>query len=469
MSNTNTEVLTTAYEKLQGAIPQSDTVLSNLQEAIENAGLSNYATTSDLEDIMQINLQNYSKFVIDNDWSNAMDKLLAENNIGEIFIPKGLYNFSRPIILSDNISLKIDIGATIKATASMDIFIQRHGSSSNLTRSYNFYNRIYGGGVIDCNGKAKRGISLDGYRGFILSELTILDALSYGIVTKNSNYGCELFASNLRIEVRNDNTSINSTGMLVNSSDNHFDNIILVDTLIGIECTDFSNRFLRCHHWMRDRIKNTDLGCISFKDTGAFNTYDTCYADTSNIGFSTGGGNTFINCEFFNSQHFNASNATAIKFNKEITSLLVIENFKCRGDGSENVVNALEGTINDNVRIINGYCNHLVTNKFPTIYKNYDNYYSYLKSSGDIQTKVLRAENKIQCQNYNFSESQWLHCDENNMLFLNGNVFPKFVGTAPTSSDDSGYNGQICYNNTYFYFYHGGLNKWGRVLIDFNF
>lgn len=44
MSNTNTEVLTTAYEKLQGAITQSYTVLSNLQENIEKGNLDNYAT-----------------------------------------------------------------------------------------------------------------------------------------------------------------------------------------------------------------------------------------------------------------------------------------------------------------------------------------------------------------------------------------------------------------------------------------
>ena len=55
MSNTNTEVLTTAYEKLQGAITQSDTVLSNLQEAIESGNLQNYATTSQLEDIANKN------------------------------------------------------------------------------------------------------------------------------------------------------------------------------------------------------------------------------------------------------------------------------------------------------------------------------------------------------------------------------------------------------------------------------
>ena len=50
MSNTNTEVLTTAYENLQEAITQVNTVLPPLQEAIEKGNLDNYATTSDLEE-----------------------------------------------------------------------------------------------------------------------------------------------------------------------------------------------------------------------------------------------------------------------------------------------------------------------------------------------------------------------------------------------------------------------------------
>ena len=50
MSNTNTEVLTTAYENLQKAITQANTVLPPLQEAIEKGNLDNYATTSDLEE-----------------------------------------------------------------------------------------------------------------------------------------------------------------------------------------------------------------------------------------------------------------------------------------------------------------------------------------------------------------------------------------------------------------------------------
>ena len=50
MSNTNTEVLTTAYEKLQKALTQSNTVLPKLEEAVEKGNLDNYAKASDLEE-----------------------------------------------------------------------------------------------------------------------------------------------------------------------------------------------------------------------------------------------------------------------------------------------------------------------------------------------------------------------------------------------------------------------------------
>ena len=50
MSNTNTEIVTTAYEKLQGALTQANTVLPPLQEAVEKGNLDNYATVSQLEE-----------------------------------------------------------------------------------------------------------------------------------------------------------------------------------------------------------------------------------------------------------------------------------------------------------------------------------------------------------------------------------------------------------------------------------
>lgn len=428
--------------------------------------------TSQINSIIQIPLTKYIFLVEDDDWSPAIESALKDNPEGEIFVPwnNKIYNFSRPIILGENNSLKVDIGATIRAISEMDIFIQRHGTLDNLTREYNFYNRIYGGGVIDCDGLAKTAISIGGYRGYRIKDLTILDSLNYGIITKYGEYAAELFADDLRIETRNERTDINATAMLVNSSDNHFSSIIMVDTLIGIDCPDYSNRFFRCHHWMRDRIANKDIGAISFKDTGSFNTYDTCYADTSNIGFETGGGNTFINCEYFNSQHFNATNVTAIKFNKEITSLLVFENFRVRGDGTVNVAKALDGTINANVRLNNCYCNHLVGEKFPAGHSVVGSLEAdYIESLGDIRAKVLRALNKVQVPWLNFADDKAMTCNDDYILTLNGNVVPKFIGNAPLSSNSPGRNGEICYDNQYLYFRHDGLKKWGRIPWDFSF
>jgi hypothetical protein len=415
--------------------------------------------------IVQVNLLEYSEYANGNDWTDAMETLLAENPIGEIYIPSGTYEFTRTINLGENNSLLIDIGCTIKAISFMEVFIRRHAPYSNLTRAYNFYNRIHGKGVIDCNGLANVGISLGGYRGYDIDDITILDMVQIGVLTKGTGvtYAVELSMSNVNIEVRNDSTSLIPTGIKVNSSDNHFDNIIIVDCKKGIECTDFSNRFFRVHHWMRDRIINADIGAISFDDTGAWNTYDTCYADTSNVGFSTGGGNTFVNCEYFNSQYFNADNVTGFKMWKDATSTVIFENCRVRGDGSTNVLNAFTGTVNDFVRFVNCYNNHLVTNGFPPYSKNYDNIYKYLKSDGDIDCLVLRATNKVQSLWYNFDTSKAMTCNSDNMVTLNGRVMPQFV-TAPTTTGASGANGQIAYDNNYIYVYVNGQG-WRRSAL----
>lgn len=87
MSNTNTEVLTTAYEKLQGALTQSNTVLPKLQEAIEKGNLDNYATTSDLEekakqsDVNTLNAR-IDSFTTLAEGSTTGDAELADGRVG---------------------------------------------------------------------------------------------------------------------------------------------------------------------------------------------------------------------------------------------------------------------------------------------------------------------------------------------------------------------------------------------------
>ena len=69
MSNTNTEIVTTAYEKLQKALIQADTVLPGLEEAIETGDLQNYAKASDLEE-----KANESDFLIQKEYLEELVK-----------------------------------------------------------------------------------------------------------------------------------------------------------------------------------------------------------------------------------------------------------------------------------------------------------------------------------------------------------------------------------------------------------
>lgn len=414
--------------------------------------------TTQLNAIVQINLQNYKSLVKNEDWSPAIEKAIEDNSIGEIYIPPSqtIYNFSRTIVLGDNNSLFISQGATLIASEEMDVFIKKHSSITNLTNKYNFYNIIHGKGVINCNSKAKIGISVGNYRGLDIEDVFILNPIQYGIVSKGDGceYACELKVNKINIEVENSNTIISPTGIFVNSTDNHFSDIILVDTLIGIDAESASNKFFRCHHWMRDRIKNSDLGCISFKSTG-MNTFDTCYADTSNIGFLFNQGDLLINCNCFNSPYFCAKNVIAYKLSydnpNKRTSLI---NCYCQGGGADSMITkAFDGVINDNVYIFNCKMIGYTTTDFPD---------TPTLGATKLWATNVYIKNKMYCVSANINNSD-IAIDDNKVLNINSHPCPVFM-PAPDSTNSQGANGYMSYNDNYLYVHTA--KGWKRVILE---
>ena len=433
---------------------------SNLKERLDEVDSQLDNNTNQINSIIQIPLTKYIFLVEDDDWSPVIEYVISNYPEGEIFIPRSdnPYNFSRTIILGSNHSLKIDIGATIRATNGMEIFIQRHGHLTNLTREYNSYNRIYGGGFIDCNQKAKTGISLCGYRGYYIENINMLDALEYGIISKAdvNGYAVELNLKDLKIENRHTNNKLGTCGILLNSTDNHLTDIVIVDTDIGIKCDvgADSNRMFRAHHWIRNKLRtDTADKCKSFVDYALCNTWDTCYGDSSNVGFEFTGGGTFINCAVFNSRFFTAVDMVGFKqigTPKYKTSFI---NCTAQSDGAISPVKkAFDGEINDQLQFINCRTYSIVPSGFPHNPKyEADTYWGRkVDVTGTVKTPWI-----------NFSDDKAMTCNDDKIITLNGNPQLQFV-SVPSSYDAPGVRGQIAHDERYLYIYIVNVG-WKRI------
>ena len=408
---------------------------------------------------IQIPLTKYSSLVENDDWSPVIEYVISNYPEGEIFIPKKdtPYNFSRPIILGSNHSFKIDIGATIKATANMEIFIQRHGNLTDLTAEYNPYNRIYGGGFIDCNQKAKIGISLCGYRGYFVNNLTVLDALEYGIVSKgNSNgYAVELTINNVRIENRYTNNTLGTCAILINSTDNHLTDIIMVDTDIGIKCETGANlnSFSRTHHCVRNAIRvNTSGKCKSYIDYGLYNRWDTCYADTCNVGFTFTGGSSYTNCTVSNSRRFAVE---VVGFELIGTPEYVTSFTDCAIQAeTENIIidKAFKGIKSNKLKLCNCRVYGIVYAGFPA-----NPYYD----ADNFRGKTANITEAVNSPWINFANDKNMTCNDDYIATLNGNPQLQFV-SVPTSYTSPGARGQIAHDERYLYIYIENVG-WKRI------
>lgn len=194
-------------------------------------------------------------------------------NNGRIVVAnsKKHYYISKSLMISDAVTILFN-RATIIATDTIDLITIKDSVGRR-------YSGVISGLSLDLNNKAKSGIKCPNAIKVRISNSSIknIPAGSSGIIIEN---GYEIFVDNIHLEGGENN----STGILINTHDCHFSDIVLIDCHTGID-NKGSNFFERIHGWMGAGGKWID-GSTFFKIRGGGPIFlHQCFSDTFDYGF----------------------------------------------------------------------------------------------------------------------------------------------------------------------------------------
>ena len=244
---------------------------------------------------------------------------------GVLYVPKGLYKVSSPLVVTNLCSLDMHKSAILRAVCEMPYVLKVNNSigfrglpkGDDRLHDYNFF---VTGGRIDGNGLASC-MALDGFRHYSLRDISFMNGKVCGLRVNGEAGGYELIAFNLYFKCvipgLAGNAAVWSTG-----GDSHYTDCVVVDYTIGFRMgRGGSNRLTRCHVWggplpatepggEREMLKNS----VNFWIDGAGDTIlRDCYADTGKTGFLVNGWDTHLDgCRYFNNYGFKLDDITVI-------------------------------------------------------------------------------------------------------------------------------------------------------------
>lgn len=225
---------------------------------------------------------------------------------GVVEIGAGLYELTRPLVITNGCSLEMHKNAKIRAVRPMDVMI-RIDLTVSRGRDLGVF---YRGGDIDGNGLASC-LTIDGFHHVTMRDMVFRNGTAFGVhVGGAKKGGCELIADNLYFMCDRRGLAGN-TALKLDISDCHFTDIVIVDWTIGVDiASGGANRFTRCHVWggaIRPKTKDGPcemlVGSVCFRESRdcCNNTFRDCYADSGKTGFECGGWETaFFGCSYYN-------------------------------------------------------------------------------------------------------------------------------------------------------------------------
>lgn len=254
-----------------------------------------------------------------------------------LYLPKGEYESSRTIWVTNGTSVLLHKSATVRATAKMEhlfhVDMAHTGSwawggkrKDGLAYDQGMFFR---GGHLDGNGLASC-LYLERYFHFSVRDVVFVNGFPYGLHV--GRHGAEIIADNLYFRTLKSGLAGN-VALFSEGNDSYYSNIVVVDYTVGLRTLGGANAFNHYHVWggpvppsAPGRLPEMLENSICFDLGGHMNTLRDSYADTGSIGFRVSGwGHQIVGCWFLNNPHFGLKDITIVKQEPGSADLLVAD------------------------------------------------------------------------------------------------------------------------------------------------
>ena len=262
------------------------------------------------------------------DLQAIVDAAAAPSGTGVAEIPPGVHELTRPLMVTNWVSLAMHPRAVLRAAADMDFLIVWDGQwKRELEGLWRRDNRSITGGTLDGAGRASCLLMTNCWH-VTLRDVAFYNGRKYGMLVRKGN---EVFGTGLTFRTMMPGLEGN-TALRVDASDNHFTDVVAIDYTTGIHIDWGANRLTRCHVWngslqskRQDVPAETLEQTVAFRVDGGGHILRDCYADTAKIGFLVGGKDMrLFGCSFYcNRRMTNLDGLTAVATVSTNASVLV--------------------------------------------------------------------------------------------------------------------------------------------------
>lgn len=265
---------------------------------------------------------------------------------GVLYLPKGVYEVSKTIMVTNAASLLLHKSATVRAIAKMDHVVHIDMSAGSMWGCWGgrspatTYDQglFFQGGHLDGNGLASC-LYVQKYFHFTLRDVVFANGYPYGLHVGKK--GAEVIANNLYFRTFKRGLAGN-VALFSEGNDSQYSDLVCVDYTTGLRTLGGANTFTRFHVWggpvpppAPGRLPEMLENSVCFDLGGHMNTLRDCYADTGAIGFLVGGwAQQIVGCWYLNNTAFGLKDITVVKQRPDSTDVMISDGV-FRGSGPE--------------------------------------------------------------------------------------------------------------------------------------